>query len=66
MAAFEQGVLARFHRRHWRPEGAVIAVSGDIDAGQLVARLDELFGGWDAAGEERSQPGGGFPADEED
>ncbi len=79
VAAFERGVLARFHRRHWRPEGAVIAVSGDIDAGQLVARLDELFGGWkaavsesagaaDAAGKDAGQvgrPDGGSPGDEE-
>ncbi len=70
VAAFERGVLARFHRRHWRPEGAVIAVSGDIDAGRLVARLDELFGDWEAAGEEAAQPGpasrtlGGAPGDE--
>ena len=65
VAAFERGVLVRFHRRHWRPEGTVIAVSGDIDAGRLVARLDELFGGWEAAGEERGQPGGGSRGDEE-
>ena len=79
VAAFERGVLARFHRRHWRPEGAVIAVSGDIDAGQLVARLDELFGGWEAAVSESAEaavaagkdagqvgrPGGGSPGDGE-
>ena len=49
MAAFERGVLARFHRRHWRPEGAVIAVSGDVEAESLLARLDGLFGGWKAS-----------------
>ena len=73
VAAFESGVLVRFHRRHWRPEGTVIAVSGDVDAESLVARLDELFGGWEtavseAAGEETDQagrPGGGSPGDEE-
>jgi zinc protease len=70
VAAFEPSVLARFHRRHWRPEGAVIAVSGDVEAEPLLARLDEVFGGWeaaasqavgdaDAAGGETGQPGGG-------
>ncbi len=49
VAAFDPALLAQFHRRYWRPEGAVIAVSGEIDAGQLVARLDELFGGWKAS-----------------
>lgn len=47
VAAFERDALARFHRRHWRPEGAVIAVSGDVDAEAVVARLDELFGDWE-------------------
>ena len=47
VAAFERKALARFHRRHWRPEGAVVAVSGDVDADAVVARLDELFGGWE-------------------
>ena len=73
VAAFERGVLARFQRRHWRPEGTVIAVSGDVETESLLARLDELFGGWDAsvseaAGEETDQagrPGGGSPGDEE-
>jgi len=49
LAAFQREALIRFHRRHWRPEGAVIAVSGDVDGEALVARLDELFGGWEAS-----------------
>lgn len=48
LGAFRRDALTRFHRRHWRPEGAVIAVSGDVDGEALVARLDELFGGWEA------------------
>ncbi len=46
-AAFDRGALVRFHRRHWTSEGAVIAVSGAVDAESLVSRLDELFGGWE-------------------
>ncbi|MYD87205.1 MAG: insulinase family protein, partial [Acidobacteria bacterium] len=46
IAAFDRDALARFHRRHWSSRGAVIAASGDVDAEALVARLDELFGGW--------------------
>ncbi len=75
VAAFERGVLARFHRRHWRPERAVVAVSGDVEPEALVARLDDLFGGWEAAvteaavsevvGEEAGQVGGGSSGDEE-
>ena len=50
VAAFERDALADFHRRHWKPEGAVIAVSGDVDRGALVGRLNELFGGWEKGG----------------
>ncbi len=46
VAAFESEALAGFHRRHWSSRGAVIAASGDVDPESLVARLDELFGGW--------------------
>ena len=46
VAAFDRDALARFHRRHWSSQGAVIAASGDVDPEALVARLDELFGGW--------------------
>ena len=46
VAAFTSEALADFHRRHYRPEGAVFAVSGDVDAEAVVARLNELFGDW--------------------
>ena len=51
MAAFTAEALADFHRRHYRPEGAVFAVSGDVDAEAVVARLNELFGDWTAPNE---------------
>lgn len=44
VAAFERDALASFHRRFWRPDGAVIAASGDVEPEWLVPRLDELFG----------------------
>jgi len=48
VAAFTSEALADFHRRHYGPRGAVFAVSGDVDAEAVVARLDELFGDWKA------------------
>lgn len=62
VAAFEPAVLARFHRRHWTPDGAMIAASGDVDADELLARLEELFGGWEASerqAETNADAGGG-------
>lgn len=55
VAAFERDALVSFHRRFWRPNGAVIAASGDVEPEWLVARLDALFGSWRA-----------FPASETD
>ncbi len=46
VAAFTPERLADFHRRHYGPEGAVFAVSGDVDAEAVVARLNGLFGDW--------------------
>ena len=37
--------LVRFHRRHWRLDHAVIAVSGDVNAAEIVAMLDRRLGG---------------------
>ena len=51
VAAFTPERLADFHRRHYGPEGAVFAVSGDVDAEAVVARLNELFGDWTAPNE---------------
>ena len=51
VAAFTPERLADFHRRHYGPEDAVFAVSGDVDAEAVVARLNELFGDWTAPGE---------------
>ena len=48
VAAFTPEALVDFHRRHYGPEGAVFAVSGDVDAEAVVVRLDELFGDWTA------------------
>ncbi|MDE2852322.1 MAG: pitrilysin family protein [Acidobacteriota bacterium] len=67
IAAFDRDALARFHRRHWSSRGAVIAASGDIDAESLVARLDELFGGWEprppVAGEDAKGLPQGLPGE---
>ncbi len=57
VSAFTSEALRGFHRRHHGPEGAVFAVSGDVDPERIVGLLDELFGGWAAAG--GSVPAGG-------
>ena len=61
VAAFDRDALARFHRRQWSSRGAVIAASGDVDAEALVARLDELFGGWGSRPSEAGEEAKGVP-----
>ncbi len=61
IAAFDRDALAGFHRRHWSSRGAVIAASGDVDAEALVARLDELFGGWKPRPPQAAEDAKGLP-----
>ncbi|MGB3563278.1 MAG: pitrilysin family protein [Thermoanaerobaculia bacterium] len=53
--------LVAHHRRYWRPEHMLLAVSGDFEREKLLARLEELFTGWPpsddpAAGQTASAP----------
>lgn len=38
--------LLEIHRTYFQPSNMWLAVSGDVDTGQLVALLDERFGDW--------------------
>ncbi len=40
--------LEAFHRRTWGPEGMVIAVSGDVEPGQILPELEKRLAGWKA------------------
>lgn len=45
--------LKAFHRRHWRPDGAVIAVSGDVKTQEILSLLERQMERW-----ARAQPAG--------
>jgi len=38
--------LVAFHRAHYVPNGAILAVVGDIKAADAFARVEKAFGGW--------------------
>jgi len=38
--------LVAFHRRHYRPQGFVIAVVGDVTSARMLERLRTLWDGW--------------------
>ena len=46
LARFTRGDLAGFYRRHYRPDGAVLALVGDLDPGDAFRLATDLFGGW--------------------
>ncbi|TYO98786.1 zinc protease [Geothermobacter ehrlichii] len=48
VAAIGREDIVRFHRRFVAPNNLWLAVSGDFDRRQLLARLTELFGGWNS------------------
>jgi len=45
LAASRDQVRA-FHRDHWRPDRAVLAIAGDVDAERAFAAAAEWFGRW--------------------
>jgi predicted Zn-dependent peptidase len=52
--------LKKFHRRYYHPNNILLAVSGDFNKDELLARLTRLFGEWKR--EEISFPQVGEPA----
>ena len=41
--------LVKFHHDTWRPQGMILAVSGDVDTKRVLASLEKRFAGWKAA-----------------
>ncbi len=38
--------VAEFHRRRYVPAGAILAIVGDVDAADALARVEQRFAGW--------------------
>ncbi|MBI4055756.1 MAG: insulinase family protein [Elusimicrobia bacterium] len=51
--------LLRYHRRFFRPENTLLAVSGDFQASEMMKALEKLLGSWRGKG--RSQPAAVLP-----
>ncbi|MEO7192932.1 MAG: pitrilysin family protein [Vicinamibacterales bacterium] len=48
--ALTREVLVAFHRDHYVPDRAVLAVSGDISMAQAKSKAEAAFGGWKKSG----------------
>ena len=48
--------LIDFHKKFWRPENMMITVAGDVDAKEILAKLDQRFAGWQPEGPKIAWP----------
>jgi zinc protease len=46
LAAMDRQALVDFHRRTYGPQGLVVAVSGDVEPDDILARLGSHLAGW--------------------
>ncbi len=50
VASLARDDLLAFHRQHYRPEAAVLAVVGDVRAGEILNTLGQAFASWPRGG----------------
>lgn len=48
IGAIDRSDLVAFHEAYYGPSTTVLAISGDFEADAMLARLERLFGGWEA------------------
>ncbi|HEX6926534.1 MAG TPA: pitrilysin family protein [Longimicrobiaceae bacterium] len=46
VSGLERDLVVDFHRRHYRPQGAVLIAAGDLESADFVRLLDVRLGGW--------------------
>ncbi len=60
--ALTQADLVAFHRKYYRPEATILAVWGDFQAAEMVARMAKLLGSWQAGDPSAPAPALTLPA----
>jgi zinc protease len=46
VAAIKQDEVAAYHARHWRPDNALLVISGDVSAEDGFTLAEKFFGDW--------------------
>ena len=64
IAAMKTELLAKWHKERYVPQNAIIAVSGDVKAAALVAKLNKAFAEWKATDFHETVPPSPAPAAE--
>lgn len=55
-ARFTRDQLIETHQTFLRPQGSFLSVVGDFDAGEMLARIEQRFGGWTSPAEPLPEP----------
>ncbi len=53
--------LRNFHAQRYTPQGAILAVAGDLQTAALIDQIDDALGGWRGPGPDQSVPAVTFP-----
>lgn len=61
LAAISADDLKAFHDAYYKPGGALLGVTGDVDMRTLKSKLEAAFGGWVSSGIAVSLPMASFP-----
>ncbi len=48
IAAIDRDAIVAYHRAHYRPDGAILTIGGDLTAGDAFALAQSAFGDWSA------------------
>ena len=62
VAALGADAVRSFYRQHYRPQGAVLVIAGDVTADKAFAAAGEWFGAWTGAATPASVPAAPAPA----
>ena len=56
LASVQRQDLVDFHRKYWRPENMIIAISGDVGTEAILAQLESYLKDWPGTGQEVAWP----------
>jgi len=55
VAAITRDDLVSFHERYYQPENVILGAWGDFNSGDMRAKIEKAFGGWDRGGHPRPE-----------
>ncbi len=62
LAKIQRAAIVKFHEQYYRPDNAVLVIAGDLNADDVFAMAEKLFGSWSGAARFSAPDGGLKPA----